>query len=162
MIIDLKRSIHLRWLFLSGAIFISDNLIFNFYLLQELEQTSLRRGQLKDIIKETCKLDVLFKITSKAIQFKSGLLTKQTAFKIYPPGTMKLCSEQSITIMKIQIHPTVSENTQQRWRVKRKDCSFFYYTSSFPKNMCKINQGGRSCAGARGAPAEKFGLRRKF
>ena len=23
-------------------------------------------------------------------------------------------------------------------------------------------QGGRSCAGARGAPAEKFGLRRKF
>ena len=24
------------------------------------------------------------------------------------------------------------------------------------------NQGGRSCAGARGAPAEKFGLRRKF
>ena len=25
-----------------------------------------------------------------------------------------------------------------------------------------IGQGGRSCAGARGAPAEKFGLRRKF
>ena len=24
------------------------------------------------------------------------------------------------------------------------------------------NQGGRSCAGARGAPAEKFGLGRKF
>ena len=25
-----------------------------------------------------------------------------------------------------------------------------------------VNQGGRSCAGARGAPAEKFGLGRKF
>ena len=29
-------------------------------------------------------------------------------------------------------------------------------------NVDIVDQGGRSCAGARGAPAKKFGLRRKF
>ena len=29
-------------------------------------------------------------------------------------------------------------------------------------SMLGVNQGGRSCAGARVAPAENFGLRRKF
>ena len=31
-----------------------------------------------------------------------------------------------------------------------------------PKTTLDTNQGGRSCAGARVAPAEKFGLGRKF
>ena len=34
-----------------------------------------------------------------------------------------------------------------------------FWTSELNKGLL---QGGRSCAGARGAPAEKFGLRRKF
>ena len=104
MIVDVRCFIYLIWSCFQFS---------SCHLLQELIQTSLRKGQLKDIITETCKLDVLFKIASKAIRCKSGLLTKQTDFKIYPRGTMKLCSEQSITIMKIQIqiHPTVWKNT---------------------------------------------------
>ena len=39
----------------------------------------------------------------------------------------------------------------------------FTYFNFFNENLLKVKtQGGRSCAGARVAPAEKFGLGRKF
>ena len=38
--------------------------------------------------------------------------------------------------------------------------NFVWQTSEL--SLSRESQGGRSCAGARGAPAEKFGLGRKF
>ena len=42
-------------------------------------------------------------------------------------------------------------------------CGLQGYIEIFIERVCiGVAQGGRSCAGARGAPAEKFGLGRKF
>ena len=74
-----------------------------------------------------------------------------------------------------------SSNAKEK-RKKAKKCNLCDYASGNTGNLkqhikthsgekslkctlceyASVNQGGRSCAGARGAPAEKFGLGRKF
>ena len=49
-----------------------------------------------------------------------------------------------------------------KWTTAQKKCWFLLPFPSFNKIEDIQNQGGRSWAGARGAPAEKFGLGRKF